>query len=490
MASQSIQAVVLAAGKSSRFNTGSSKLLEKICGREIILYATKLLEELSLPATVVLGHNAPEIRRVIEDFHAAQQPLFVYQNHQQGTGHALLASQEAWQYDHIIVLNSDMPLVTHDVIKQLIQKHLQSESSASFVIAHNDDPSLKGYGRVIKDSGGIKIVEAKNYHGNLNENCCVNAGIYIFKRGFLEKHITSLVPNSETKEYYITDLIEIASMHGNHVETISVNFDHVRGVNTLKELWAAEQIKKSELISYWMLRGIRFYAAQSVHLDLDISIGTGTSIGFGVHLFKGTHIGADCRIDAFSMITKSTIGDKVVVLPHSIIENSTIATESKIGPFAHIHSESSINTQSTIGNFVEIKKSSLGIKSKVKHLAYLGDTMAGNEVNIGAGTITCNHNGKTKHQTRIENNAYIGSNNTLIAPLTIGSNAFTAAGSVITKDVPADALAIARNFQVNKQGYALRLKSKSPQEITSNEQQPELSFLGALKTYNDIVNGN
>lgn len=490
MIEQTVQAVLLAAGKSSRFNTGSSKLIEKMCGREIILYATTLMEELELPTTIVLGHHAQEIKEVIEKHHVSMNGFtYAYQKEQKGTGNALLSSKDLWQKDHILVLNGDTPLVTKEIIQQFIAKHVQTNASVSFAMAHNEDSSITGYGRIIKEGERIKIIETKNYHGNLNDHCCVNAGIYLFKKSFLEKHSESLVVNPESGEYYITDLIEIASNHGNHIETVSVNFDYVRGINTLKDLWAAEQIKKAELLTYWMNQGVRFYAPQTVHIDIDISLGSGTVVGLGAHILKGTTVGKNCTIEAFTILNKATLGNHVNIRSHSVIESSRIESESKIGPFAHIHTESAINTESIIGNFVEIKKSSIGNNSKVKHLSYLGDTIAGENVNIGAGTITCNHNGTTKNKTYIENNAYIGSHNTLVAPLSIGVNAFTAAGSVLTKDVPADALAIARSLQTNKEGYALRLKSKTTQEVFNNEPQSELSFLGALKTYNDTING-
>ncbi len=487
MAQHSIQAVVLAAGKSSRFNTGNSKLLEKICGQEMILYPINVLQDLEIPIIAVLGYHASEVKEVLAAQH--QTISYAHQEEQKGTGHALFSSQQLWHAEHILVINGDMPLITQDIIQQLIQKHIQSESSVSFVIAHNEDPSLTGYGRVIKEGQHVHIVEARNFQGNAHEHCCVNAGIYIFKRTFLEKYSTSLNPNEETHEYYLTDLINIASQHGNKIETISAYFDKIRGINTLKELWTAEQIKRSELITNWMHQGVRFYAAQAVHVDLDISIGHGTYIGYGVHISKGTRIGSNCIIEAFTILNNAVIDNNVTIRSHSVIDNSTIASGSQIGPFAHIHTQSTLNEKIVVGNFVEIKQSSLDKNTKVKHLTYLGNAIIGNNVNIGAGTITCNHNGISKNSTTIKNNAYIGSNNTIIAPITIGEHAFTAAGSVITDDVPDNALAIARAHQINKEEYAKKLRQQK-QELYTNtetESKSEMLFTGALKTQTDSL---
>ena len=235
----------------------------------------------------------------------------------------------------------------------------------------------------------------------------------------------------------------------------------IRGINTLQELWTVEQIKRAELIKYWMEKGIRFAAAQNNHIDLNITIGAGTYIGASVQLYGNTKIGNNCIIEAFSILENSILEDGACVKSHSVIKNSTIKNKAIVGPFAHVHSNSMIEQNAQVGNFVDIKKSEIGSNSKIKHLSYIGDAQIGNDVNIGAGTITCNYNGLTKEKTVIQDCAYIGSNNSLIAPINIGKDAFTAAGSVITKNVPDHALAIARAHQINKEEYAKKLKQPS-----------------------------
>lgn len=470
MYKEKIQAVILAAGRSKRFNTGKSKLAEIICGQEMILYSTILFEKLQLPTTVVVGYERDVIQALITKHH--QSINFVVQEEQKGTGHALLCTKNMWQKDHILVMNGDMPLVTSDIIEQLAQKHLESNASITFATAHNSNPSLTGYGRVIQEGHNIKIIEAKDFHNDTHEHCCVNAGIYLIKKEFLQSAIEKIEQSTVTKEFYITDLVKIASDNDLLVKTINVPFDAIRGVNDFKELWSVEQIKRSELISYWMEHGVRFYAAQTVHVDLNVSIGAGSYIGSGVHIINGSRVGSNCHIEAFSILDNTIIEDNVIIRYHSALVNSKIETSCQIGPFAHIETNAHIHSKAIIGNFVQIKKSTIGSNTKIKHLAFIGNATVGNNVNIGAGTITCNYDGTSKHPTTIKDNTFIGSNNTLVAPVTIEAQSYTAAGSVITHDVPQEALAIGRARQINKEGYAKKLKQKSD----------TTPFIAAIKT--------
>ena len=482
---KNVQAVILAAGKSSRFKTGKTKLVEKICGQEMILYPTSLLINLKLPVTLVVGFQRELIEKtVMKQF--SDDVTFVHQTDQLGTGHAIACSQSTWNRDHILIMNGDMPLINKDLIQKLYTKHVHNNASISFVTAHNCDPSAASYGRVIKAADSIEIIEAKEFKEDLSEHCCINAGIYIAKRTFLETNIPKLQQSSVAKEWYITDLVKLASDQKLGVETISAPFDCIRGINTFKELWAAEQIKKSEIIQKWMEQGVRFAIAHNVQIDLNVMIGAGTFIDSGVHLLGTTKIGKNCSVGAFSILKNSTISDSALVHSHSIITNATLEAFSSVGPFAHIHEKSLIQEKATIGNFVEIKKSVVGQETKAKHLAYIGDAKIGRRVNIGAGTITCNYNGTDKFKTTIEDDVFVGSNATLIAPLTIKKHAFIAAGSTITKDVPEDALAIARERQTNKENYARNLrKSKTAGNNTSkdatDDKESALPFLAAFK---------
>lgn len=478
MNSTNIQALVLAAGKSTRFNTGKSKLIEKICGQEMILYATKLLAEFSIKTTVIIGHQKENIYQIVTQHHR-DTISFVTQQSQEGTGHAILCAQDTLDHDNVLIMNGDAPLVTPEIIQKLIDTHAHENATISFVTAHNADPSVDSYGRVIKADNKIKIVEARDFTGDAHEHCCVNAGIYIIKKEFLENNIDKLERNDKSDEFYLTDLIAKASDQGLKVATINAPFDQIRGINTYTELFAAEQIKRAELIKYWMSQGVRFSAPQTVHLDLMVTIGAGTYIGCSVHLQGSTTIGTNCHINESTSLHNAIVQDNATIDAHTIIHDSHIGNSAHVGPFAHVRNGSFIDTHVQIGNFVEIKNSTIGAHTKAKHLAYVGDAQVGTKVNIGAGTITCNYDGNNKHITTIEDEAFIGSNNTLIAPITIGQGSYTAAGSVITHNVPAQALAIGRSRQINKEGYANKLKAKKGTTQTeTSEQEP---YVAAMK---------
>ncbi|MBA3954938.1 bifunctional UDP-N-acetylglucosamine diphosphorylase/glucosamine-1-phosphate N-acetyltransferase GlmU [Candidatus Dependentiae bacterium] len=466
MPTEKIQALILAAGKSSRFNTAASKLTFTLCGQEMIAYPVQTLCQLAIPVTVILGYQKEQIRSILEKY-TFNNVHYSEQIEQRGTGHAVLSTQKAWHADNILVLNGDMPLINKEIIQELIDTHEQSHATITFVTAHNPDTALGGYGRVIKENGTVAIVEARDFTQDPAEHCCINAGIYLIKRSFLEQELPNLEINRASGELYITDLIKRASDKKQKIETVNAPFDLVRGVNTLKELWVAEQIKKAEIIHYWMDKGVRFMAAQNVAIDQQVALESDTVIGAGVQLRGTTRIASGCTIDAFSIITNSLIGARSTVLSHSVITNSILEEQVQVGPFAHIHRSSTLKDNSVIGNFVEVSKSIVGAKTKAKHLAYVGQSVIGESVTVGAGTVTCNYNSVSKNTTHVEDNVFIGSNTTLIAPVTLGKDCFIAAGSTITHSVPSEALAIARSRQENKPDYAVKLKERYKKQENS-----------------------
>ena len=484
MALSKIQAVILAAGKSSRFKTGKTKLIEKICGQEMIVYPVALCVETKIPVTVIVGFQKETVKKAIKkEFGSSSTITFAEQKEQRGTGHALEISAPFWKEDHILVINGDIPLVTQEIVEELYAKHITTHAVISFVTAHNCEPTAASYGRVVTDKNSIAIIEAKEFTGDLTENCCVNAGIYLIKRSFIEDNIKKLQKSSITGEWYITDLVKIASDKKLHIEMIAAPFDKIRGVNTFKELWAVEQILKAEIIKNWMDNGVRFTIAHNVQIDKAVIIEPGVAIGSGVQLLGNTHIEKNAIVEAFSIIKSSIIKQGAIIEPHCVISDSVINKKASVGPFAHIKGKSSIGQEATVGNFVEINRSSLGKASKAKHLSYLGDTTIGESCNIGAGTITCNYDGVEKFKTIIEDEVFVGSNNTLVAPLIIKKNAYTAAGSTITENVPSHALAIARQRQTNKPDYAKKLKTKqTDKQKKSKTQNNAHAFLAATKS--------
>jgi bifunctional UDP-N-acetylglucosamine pyrophosphorylase/glucosamine-1-phosphate N-acetyltransferase len=459
MARAQVQAIVLAAGRSSRFKSDTSKLLFTLCGQEMIIYPLKTLQQLAIPVTLVVGYKKDHVKKLVEHY-SFDGITYVEQPYQLGTGDAVASTVNSWNAENILVMNGDMPLIQPALIKELMEAHFSSNAAVSFVMAHNNDPlASTGYGRVVVRDDLTSIVEARDFNGDPSVDCFVNAGIYIFRRDFIKTFITTLRTHENSQELYLTDLVEIASRQKLPIATVNAPFDTVRGVNTLKELWIAEQIKRAEIIEHWMNQGVRFSCAQATHIDINVSIAAGTFVDTGAQILLGTRIGKHSYIGPFSVIKNSVLGEQVTVYSHSVIIDTTVGDRAQVGPFAHIHHNNNVGMGAVVGNFVEVSRSAIAHDSKIKHHSYIGNAHIGARVNIGAGTVTCNYNGVTKNTTVIEDDAFIGSNNALIAPVTIGHNAMTGAGSVITEDVPAYALAIARAQQVTKPDYVSRLRN-------------------------------
>lgn len=461
--SHNTQAVVLAAGRSTRFKRKKSKLLAKICGRPMVAFPLKVLERLHIHATVVLGHQADAIKEAIAAEHI-QDVACVLQEKSIGTADAVLCSKKHWTQDNILILNADVPLLTEDLVVDLLERHAKSGAVLSFLSTHVFNP--KGYGRVVEEDGVTKIYEEKGCPEQYRDVTKVNAGVYVIKRSFLEESLGKVEKDVVSGEFYLTDLLALASEQGHTIQAIPTSFDAVRGVNTLQELWEVEQVLRAKLIKHWMDNGVRFELAQSIHLDLEVEIGAGSFIGTGAHILGKSKIGEDCFVGAFSIIDNTTIGDEVTVHSHSVIQDSALGQGSAVGPFARLRHNACLAQGAHIGNFVEVKNSTVGQGSKAKHLAYIGDAQVGKTVNIGAGTVFCNYDGFQKSKTIIKDSVFIGSNSTLIAPVEIAQGAYTAAGSVINKDVPEKALAIARARQENKEGYVAKLEARGKKKTT------------------------
>ncbi|MFA6065628.1 MAG: bifunctional UDP-N-acetylglucosamine diphosphorylase/glucosamine-1-phosphate N-acetyltransferase GlmU [Candidatus Babeliaceae bacterium] len=445
------QALVLAAGKSSRFKTEKSKLAYPICGQELINYPIKVLLECNLPVTCIIGHKKNEIQDIIKKS-TSHSITYQEQIEQRGTGHAVLCALHLLESEHILIINGDMPLITAELITTLCKHHKEQQATISFIVSHVPPSLDHGYGRVVLNNGCITIIEARNYNKHENINHPINAGIYCIQRAFLQDALQKLVPNSITSELYITDLIHIATQNNERVEMLEAPYEKIQGVNTLQELAAVTRIKQQEIIDHWMRNGVYCRDPQALYIDTQASIESGAVLEAGVHILGNSTIRNNCTIGAYSYINNSTLAENVTVYPYTIISDSIINGDAHIGPYAHVQ-KSIVDSQARIGNFVETNRTMIGQASKAKHLSYLGDSTLGASVNIGAGTITCNYDGFKKHPTIIKDHAFIGSNNALIAPITIGNSAVTGAGSVITEDVPAYALAIGRARQVIKENY-------------------------------------
>jgi bifunctional UDP-N-acetylglucosamine pyrophosphorylase/glucosamine-1-phosphate N-acetyltransferase len=461
----SLFVVILAAGKGTRMKSARPKVLHSLAGRPVIDHVLRTSGHLQPERTVlVIGHGGDEVRGAL----AAHAHLdFVVQSPQLGTGHALLQAEPILrdQSGTVLLLYADVPLLTAATLQRLLERHRATRAAATVLTAQLDDPY--GYGRIVRDPAGriARIVEERDASGEERAIREINSGIYAFGLGPLFTSLRRLAADNAQGEYYLTDLVAQYRSEGRRVETLCLDStDELRGVNSrvdLADLTAVVRARKNREV---MLSGVTLEDPATTYIDADVSIGADTVIGPGVMLQERTRIGGGCRIHAGCRLTNATLGDRVTVLDRCVVVDSTVADGASVGPFAHLRPGSEVGAGARIGNFVELKKTRLGARSKANHLAYLGDAVIGEDVNIGAGTITCNYDGETKHPTTIEDGVFIGSDSQLVAPVTVGRGAYVAAGSSITEDVPADALGIARARQENKPDWAVKRRARRAAE--------------------------
>ena len=456
----SLSVVILAAGKGTRMKSARPKVLHPLAGRPIVDHVLRTTAELKPARTIlVIGHGAEEVRQSLSSWPDLQ---FVVQSPQLGTGHALLQTEPILQGQNgtVLLLYADVPLLTAATLHRLLETHRSARASATVLTAEIADPY--GYGRIVRDQNGSieRIVEERDASGAERSIREINSGIYALELESLFESLERLATDNTQGEYYLTDLVAMHRQGGKRVETLCLSSaDELRGINSRVDLAELSSVVRARKNREVMLAGVTLEDPATTYIDADVTIGADTIVGPGVLLQGRTTIGSACRIHAGSRLTNAAVGDGVTILDRCVIVDSTIATGASIGPFAHLRPGSVVGTDARIGNFVELKKTRLGDRSKANHLAYLGDATIGQDVNIGAGTITCNYDGETKHQTVIESDVFIGSDSQLVAPVTVGQGAYVAAGSSITEDVPADALAIARARQENKPQWASKRRA-------------------------------
>lgn len=444
-----VAVAILAAGKGTRMRSDLPKVLHLLGGRSLVervlIGCADLQPERQL---VIVGYQANRVKEAMLDYPDLE---FVEQTQQLGTGHAvqqLLPYLADFQGD-LLVLNGDVPLLRPETLKALLETHQQHQNAATILTAQIQNP--QGYGRVFCDSSNLlkEIIEDRDCTATQRQNRRVNAGIYCFNWQKLQAVLPQLQSNNSQQEYYITDAVNFLSP----VMVYDVADDReILGINDRRQLATAYQILQSRIKDHWMAAGVSIIDPDSVTIDDTVKIGVDAIIEPQTHLRGNTTIGSGSRIGPGSLIENSQVGNNVTLM-YSVVVDSSIGDNANIGPFAHIRQQAQVGAACRVGNFVELKKSSLGDRTNVAHLSYLGDATIGTQVNIGAGTIAVNYDGKHKHQTTIGNFARIGSNNTLVAPLNIGAHATTAAGSTIVNDVPDDCLAIARSHQTIKPGW-------------------------------------
>ena len=441
-----IDFIILAAGKGSRMGGDSPKVLAELAGKPMLQHLTETVETFAnAKASIIVGYKSKEVESGIV---SSKKLNFVKQSKQLGTAHAVKQSFPFLRKNSVsVVLYGDAPLVKKNTLNRLIKS--ASQGNLSLLTFIKDDPT--GYGRIIRDTKNRiqKITEHKDATSTEKEIREVNSGILAIKTDVLLKLMPSIKNNNSSKEYYLTDLVEIAIRNSLPVTATICDPYEVGGANNRQELHDLERLYQKRKGEDLLEKGTTIADTSRLDIRGDIKIGKNTFIDIN-NVFTGNNVlGANVVVGPNCYISNSTIKDGTIIYANTVIESCLVGKDCKLGPFARIRGETELNDGAELGNFVEANRSNIGKKSKAKHLTYLGDAKLGKSVNVGAGTITCNYDGKKKHKTIIEDGTFIGSNSSLVAPLTLGEGSYTGAGSVITKNVPKGKLAVGRGKQVN-----------------------------------------
>ena len=454
---EDLSTIILAAGKGTRMKSDLVKVLHPLLGVPMLSYPIDLsLNGINSGKTiVVVGYQGEKIRAHFID----DRLTFVDQGDPIGTGHAVLCTEDHLKgfKGRVLILCGDVPLLKRDTVRRFIDAHKSSGSTITVMTAILEDPA--GYGRIVRMDGGLirRIVEEKDASPPEMAIREVNAGIYCVDSPFLFEALRRVSTDNAQGEYYLTDIVAIANQQGKRAYGFAVEDPtEVMGINTRVDLAKADEILRNELLTQMMLDGVTIVDPKTTYIDKTVRVGRDTTIYPNCSLQGETIIGERCIVEPNSQITDSKISGDVVIKTSSVIAESTIEDGASIGPFARLRPGTVVKRTARIGNFVEVKKSVIGEGSKANHLTYLGDTTVGKGVNVGAGTITCNYDGKKKHPTVIEDDVFVGSNVELVAPVTVKKGSTIGAGSTITKDVPEDALAISRSKQKTIRGWKQR----------------------------------
>lgn len=451
----------MAAGKGTRLKSNRAKVLHEIGGAPLLMHVIRAASAV-VPASaihVIVGHQAAQVEAAV----AASGVGFVQQTEQLGTGHAVQCAAEAIKTsDQVLILSGDVPLIRPETIRALFDFHQAEKAAMTILTARPADPT--GYGRIFRRDGSNEvqaIIEQKDLKPGQN-SAEINSGIYAFSTAKLLSALPHLNTNNAQKELYLTSVAGLLFAAGEKVVALeAADADEILGANTIAELASLDQSLRARTAKRLMDSGVTIQRPDTCVIDPEVEIAADAIIEPYVQLLGKTKIGTGTRIRSYTVIENCTLGENVLVRQNCILAESSIGDGAKLGPFAHIRPESEIGADAHIGNFVEIKKSKIHKGAKANHLTYIGDAEVGEATNIGAGTITCNYDGVNKHKTKIGKNAFIGSNSTLIAPLSIGDGAYVGAASCIPKDVPADALAVGRAKPLIKEGWASARRAKN-----------------------------
>ncbi|MDZ8257223.1 bifunctional UDP-N-acetylglucosamine diphosphorylase/glucosamine-1-phosphate N-acetyltransferase GlmU [Nostoc sp. ChiQUE01b] len=440
---------ILAAGRGTRMKSRLPKVLHSLGGRSLVERVLESVEPLSPSRRIVIvGYQSEEVQVAM---HSIPSLEFVEQTVQLGTGHAiqqLLPHLENYTGD-LLVLNGDLPLIRSETLKQMLQTHIRNQNAATILTSHLPDPT--GYGRVFCNDKNIvqQMVEHKDCTAAQKQNQRINAGVYCFCWPDLAKVLPHLQTNNAQKEYYLTDAVtQVGQVMAVDVE----DYQEILGINDRQQLATASEILQKRVKEKWMLAGVTLIDPTSITIDETVELQPDVIIEPQTHLRGNTVIQTGSHIGPGSLIENSQLSENVIV-QYSVVINSTVQAGSRIGPYTHLRGQVQVGAGCRVGNFVELKNTQLGDRTNAAHLSYIGDTVVGNQVNIGAGTITANYDGVKKHRTKIGDRTKTGANSVLVAPLTLGDDVYIAAGSTVTEDVPDDSLVIARSRQVVKPAW-------------------------------------
>lgn len=440
-----VAAVVLAAGKGKRMKSSLPKVMHRVGGKFLIRHVLDALEEAGIKDIVlVVGHGAEIVRSSLGEGYR-----YVLQGEQLGTAHAVWQAKDALSEEcrTVVVVCGDTPLLSSATLRSLIEQHQRNQAQATVLSAVFKNPT--GYGRIVRNEDGEweRIVEESDASAAEKAICEGNTGTYCFEREWLFKALPYVGKGNAQGEYYLPDVLLVLKRWGQKVQVLPLAAEEeALGINSRQQLAEIEKILRERTLERLMEEGVTIVDPASTFVDTAVEVGRDTIIYPFTFLEGKTRVGANCRLGPFARIVDSSLGEEVEV-QNSVILQSTLGNRCTVGPFAYLRPDTCLADGVKVGDFVEIKKSQVGEGSKIPHLSYVGDAVIGKNVNIGAGTITCNYDGVNKFVTLIEDEAFIGSNTNLVAPVKIGASAVTGAGSTITKDVPAGALAVERSRQ-------------------------------------------
>lgn len=448
-------ALILAAGEGKRMKSETSKVLHKVCGKEMVNHVIDIMRNAGFEdVNVIVGRSKEQVM----DKTSSRNVSYSVQEEQLGTGHAVLCAKEFLQDKEgtVAIFTGDAPLVREETVKEMLKSHEEGGYSATLLTSVIENPS--GYGRIQRSGNDVeKIIEHKDCSEEELKLKEINAGMYLFDAKELQEALLLLKNDNAQGEYYLTDVIEIMKGKNLKVGAVITEFDETRGVNSRAQLAEAEAILRKRINEFHMENGVTLIDPLTTYIGADVVIGNDTIIYPNNTLEGKTILGKGVLLHPNNRIEDSVIEDEVTIAS-SVILSSKVGRKTTVGPFAYIRPDSVIGEKVKVGDFVEIKKSTIGNGTKISHLTYIGDAEVGEHVNFGCGTVVVNYDGKNKYKTVVEDHAFIGCNTNLVAPVTVHEGAFTAAGSTITENVPKEGLGIARAKQVNKEGWVQKRK--------------------------------